>query len=119
MNVLQVKSATKIYGSKIKAKAIDHLSLSMQEGEFIAIMGASGSGKSTLLNLISGILPLTSGEILINGRNIAKLKEEEAAEFRRTQLGFVFQDFNLIDTLTIQENIMLPMMFQNLEPKKM
>ena len=119
MNVLSVDQATKVYGNKIKVMAVDHLSLSVTEGEFVAIMGASGSGKSTLLNLISGILPLTSGEIRIGGEDISRLKEGEAARFRRDKLGFVFQDYNLVDTLTIGENIMLPLMFQKKDPDTM
>ena len=119
MNVLSVDQATKIYGNKVKVWAVDHLSLSVMEGEFVAIMGPSGSGKSTLLNLISGILPLTSGEIRVGEEDISRLKEEEAARFRRDKLGFVFQDYNLVDTLTIGENIMLPLMFQKKEPGTM
>lgn len=119
MNVLSIDQATKIYGSRVKVRAVDHLSLSVDEGEFVAIMGASGSGKSTLLNLISGILPLTSGAIRIGGEDISQLKEEEAARFRRDRLGFVFQDYNLVDTLTIGENIMLPLMFQQEDPASM
>lgn len=119
MNVLSVDQATKIYGNKIKVRAVDRLSLSVMEGEFVAIMGASGSGKSTLLNLISGILPLTSGEIRVEGKDISQLKEEEAARFRREKLGFVFQDYNLVETLTIGENIMLPLMFQKMDPTSM
>lgn len=119
MNVLSVDQATKIYGSRVKVRAVDHLSLSVDEGEFVAIMGASGSGKSTLLNLISGILPLTSGTIRIDGKDISQLEEEEAARFRRDNLGFVFQDYNLVDTLTIGENIMLPLMFQRADPDAM
>ncbi|HAJ74479.1 MAG TPA: bacitracin ABC transporter ATP-binding protein [Lachnospiraceae bacterium] len=119
MNVLSVDQATKIYGNKVKVRAVDHLSLSVMEGELVAVMGPSGSGKSTLLNLISGILPLTSGEIRIGGEDISRLKEEEAARFRRDKLGFVFQDYNLVDTLTIGENIMLPLMFRKKDPDTM
>lgn len=119
MNVLSVDQATKIYGNKVKVRAVDHLSLSVMEGELVAVMGPSGSGKSTLLNLISGILPLTSGEIRIGGEDISRLKEEEAARFRRDKLGFVFQDYNLVDTLTIGENIMLPLMFRKRDPDTM
>lgn len=119
MNVLSVNQATKIYGNKVKVRAVDHLSLSVMEGELVAVMGPSGSGKSTLLNLISGILPLTSGEIRIGGEDISRLKEEEAARFRRDKLGFVFQDYNLVDTLTIGENIMLPLMFRKRDPDTM
>lgn len=119
MNILTVDKATKIYGSKVKVKAVDHLSLSVEEGEFIAVMGASGSGKSTLLNLISGILPLSSGEIRVDGEDISHYKEKEAARFRREKLGFIFQDYNLVDTLTIGENIMLPLMFRKKTPQYM
>lgn len=119
MNVLSVEQVTKIYGSKVKIRAVDHLSLAVEKGEFIAVMGASGSGKSTLLNLISGILPLTSGEIRIDGKDISRLNEEEAAQLRRDKLGFVFQDYNLVDTLTLGENIMLPLMFQKKDPDTM
>ncbi len=119
MKVLSIQNATKIYGSSVKVKAINQLSLEVNEGEFVAIMGASGSGKSTLLNLISGILPLTSGDIFIRGKSILKMTEEESAVFRRDELGFVFQDYNLIDTLTIGENIMLPLMFKSKDVRAM
>ena len=119
MKVLSIQKATKIYGSSVQVKAVDQLSLEVNEGEFIAIMGASGSGKSTLLNLISGILPLTSGDIFIRGKSILGMTEEESAIFRRDELGFVFQDYNLVDTLTIGENIMLPLMFTGKDVKTM
>ena len=119
MSILSIDQATKIYGSKVKVRAVDHLSLTVEEGEFVAVMGASGSGKSTLLNLICGILPLTSGEIRVGGEDISGMKQEEAARFRREKLGFVFQDYNLVDTLTIGENIMLPLMFQKADPASM
>lgn len=119
MKILSIRNVTKIYGSSIQVKAIDQLSLEVNEGDFIAIMGASGSGKSTLLNLISGILPLTSGDIFIKGKSILGMSEEESAIFRRDELGFVFQDYNLIDTLTIGENIMLPLMFTGRDVKIM
>ena len=119
MTILTIDHASKIYGTNVQVRAVNDLSMRMEEGEFIAIMGASGSGKSTLLNLISGILPLSSGEIRIGGRDISHLSESEAAEFRRNELGFVFQDFNLVDTLTIRENIMLPLMMRRIPPARM
>ena len=119
MAILTIDHASKIYGTDVQVRAVNDLSMNMEEGEFVAIMGASGSGKSTLLNLISGILPLSSGEIRIDGRDISCLGESQAAEFRRNELGFVFQDFNLVDTLTIRENIMLPLMMRRVPPARM
>lgn len=105
-DMLKVKNVEKYYGSKNNVtKALDRVSFDVADGEFIAIMGASGSGKTTLLNCISTIDTVSSGEIMIDGKNIAELPTGELAKFRREQLGFVFQDFNLLDTLTIEENI--------------
>lgn len=112
MNILSFKNVSKIYGDTVKYTAINNFSFSIDEGELVAIMGPSGSGKSTLLNLVAGILSPTSGEIMVSEKNISTLNEDESAKFRRTQLGFVFQDFNLVDTLTIEENIMLPLMLK-------
>lgn len=119
MNLLELNNVSYVYGDVVKSKGLDNLSLTTQKGEFVAIMGPSGSGKSTLLNVISGILPATSGSVLVAGRNIANLHDDEAALFRRNTLGFVFQDFNLVETLTVRENIMLPLMFKNEEVKSM
>lgn len=108
--ILQVKNVTKYYGSgSIVTKALDGISFFVQKGEFIAIMGASGSGKSTLLNVIATIDRISSGDICINGKHIQNMKENELSAFRRDQLGFVFQEYNLLDTLTISENIVLPL----------
>lgn len=104
--MLQVKNIEKYYGSKNNVtKALDRISFDVAQGEFIAIMGASGSGKTTLLNCISTIDTVSAGEILLDGENIADLPAGELARFRRERLGFVFQDFNLLDTLTVEENI--------------
>lgn len=108
--ILSLKNVTKYYGSKtVVTKALDGLSFDVAEGEFTAIMGASGSGKSTLLNVISTIDRASSGEITIRGQELARMKENKLSDFRRDQLGFVFQDYNLLDTLTIEENIVLPL----------
>ncbi|MDE7313975.1 MAG: ABC transporter ATP-binding protein [Eubacterium sp.] len=109
-SILQVKDVTKYYGrGSVVTKALDGISFSVGKGEFLAVMGASGSGKSTLLNVIATIDRVSSGEICLNGMHLSKLKETQLAAFRRDQLGFVFQDYNLLDTLTIAENIVLPL----------
>lgn len=107
--MLQVKQASKIYEGKIAYRALTDINLTIDEGEFVGIMGPSGSGKTTLLNMIATIDEPTTGEILINGRNPHVLKKEQLAKFRRRELGFVFQDFNLLHTLTVEENIVLPL----------
>lgn len=106
INMLQVKNVEKYYGSKNNVtKALDRVSFDVEDGEFIAIMGASGSGKTTLLNCISTIDTVSAGCILLDGKDITELPSRELAKFRRERLGFVFQDFNLLDTLTVEENI--------------
>ena len=109
MSVLNIKDVTKVYEGKVTHRALNQLSFEVEDGEFIAIMGPSGSGKTTLLNLISTIDQPTSGEIIINGVNPRTLNRNEHAYFRRRQLGFVFQDFNLLPMLTVEENIVLPL----------
>ena len=105
---LEIKNLKKYYGTRNNiTKAVNDLSLEIEEGEFVAIMGASGSGKTTLLNCISTIDEVTSGHIYIDGKDITELQEKKLAKFRRENLGFIFQDFNLLDTLTISENISL------------
>lgn len=106
--VLRVSNIEKYYGRKGNiTKAINNISFSVEEGEFIGVMGASGSGKTTLLNCISTIDKVTSGHIHISGNDITKLNSKKVAKFRREELGFIFQDFNLLDTLTAYENIAL------------
>ncbi len=113
-NILQIKNIEKYYGNKASlTKALDNISFEVAKGEFVAIMGASGSGKTTLLNSISTIDKVTSGHIIIGGEDITKLKGNKLNKFRREELGFIFQDFNLLDTLTAYENIALALSIQN------
>ena len=116
--MLQVQNIEKYYGSKNNVtKALDRVSFDVEAGEFLAIMGASGSGKTTLLNCISTIDAISAGKILLDGVSVAGLSESELAKFRRERLGFVFQDFNLLDTLTIEENIGLALSLNHQDPK--
>ena len=116
--MLQVRNIEKYYGSKNNVtKALDRVSFEVDDGEFIAIMGASGSGKTTLLNCISTIDTVSAGDILLDGESIAALPPRELARFRRERLGFVFQDFNLLDTLTLEENIGLALSLNNTDPE--
>ncbi len=118
--VVEIKDLKKDYISKKnKYVALDGVDFSMENGEFVGIMGPSGSGKSTLLNILATIDSATEGEVKIGGKEISKLSEKETNEFRRTELGFVFQDFNLLDTLTLRDNILLPLTFSNQKVKKM
>lgn len=109
MTVLEVIELTKRYGTgESEVIALDHVSFSVEKGEFVAIVGASGSGKSTLMNLIGGVDVPTSGSVRIDGQEIAKMNESELAIFRRRNIGMIYQFYNLIPTLTAEENIMLP-----------
>ena len=117
--ILKIDKVEKYYGSRSSlTKAIDNISFSVEKGEFVAIMGASGSGKTTLLNCISTIDRVTSGHIYVAGMDITKLKGNALNKFRREELGFIFQDFNLLDTLTAYENIALALSIQNVVPSK-
>lgn len=107
--MLQVEKLHKVYGQNMQYEALKGIDLTVKGGEFVGIMGPSGSGKSTFLNLIATIDQPTSGKILLNGKNPNELDQEKIAQFRRTQLGFVFQAFNLLPTLTVEENIVLPL----------
>lgn len=109
MDMLQVRHLSKVYGGKVTYRALSDIDFTVAKGEFVGIMGPSGSGKTTLLNMLSTIDSPTSGEVLINGKNPYQLKKNQLAVFRRQQLGFIFQDFNLLDTLTLAENIVLPL----------
>lgn len=116
-NILKVEKIEKFYGNRTSlTKAINNISFEVEKGEFVAIMGASGSGKTTLLNCISTIDKVTSGHIFVGGDDITKLKGNNLNKFRREELGFIFQDFNLLDTLTAYENIALALSIQNVKP---
>ena len=118
MEILKVSNICKYYGNRSNlTKAIDNISFDVNEGEFVGIMGASGSGKTTLLNSISTIDKVTAGHILINGVDVTMLRGEKLNKFRREDLGFIFQDFNLLDTLTGYENIALALTIQKVKPK--
>ena len=117
--ILKVKNIQKYYGGKGNVtKAIDNISFNVYEGEYIGIMGVSGSGKTTLLNCISTIDTVTSGNIYIDNKNITEMKNKEISKFRREKLGFIFQDFNLLDTLTAYENIALALTITKVNPKE-
>ncbi|EOT2958799.1 ABC transporter ATP-binding protein [Clostridium perfringens] len=118
-NILSVENIEKYYGNKDNiTKAIDNINFKVDKGEFVGIMGPSGSGKTTLLNCISTIDNVTTGSIVINGKDITKLKSKQLEKFRRDELGFIFQDFNLLDTLTAYENIALALTIQGKKPKE-
>lgn len=114
MNILEVKDLTKIYGNdENNVVALDHVSFTVEKGEFIAIVGSSGSGKSTLLHLIGGVDKPTSGEVIVNGQNVYKKNENELAIFRRREVGLIYQFYNLIPILTVEENMTLPVLLDN------
>lgn len=117
--ILNVNNITKYYGSgSVVTRALDGVSFAVEQGSFTAIMGASGSGKSTLLNVIATIDRVSSGEILVGGSRVSGMKEEQLSAFRRDQLGFIFQEYNLLDTLTIGENVTLPLNLKKESPGK-
>ncbi|SEO53415.1 bacitracin transport system ATP-binding protein [Amphibacillus marinus] len=118
MSILQATKIHKSYGNKFnRQEVLKGIDLTIEEGEFISIMGASGSGKTTLLNVLSTIDKLTKGSFHIGTQNMTRLKEKQLAAFRKEHLGFIFQDYNLLDTLTVKENILLPLSISNI-PKK-
>lgn len=117
--LLRAENIEKYYGSLgTVTRALDQLSFHVCKGEYISIMGASGSGKTTLLNCLSTIDSVSAGHIMLDGKDITKLREEELAAFRRDNLGFVFQEYNLLDTLTLEENVALPLTIQGLGPEE-
>lgn len=112
MVILEVRNLKKIYTSRFggtKVQALSNVNFSVEKGEYTAIMGESGSGKTTLLNILAALDKPTGGEVILNGRSLSSIKESEIAAFRRDHLGFVFQDFNLLDTFTLEDNIYLPL----------
>ena len=118
-NILSVENIEKYYGNKENiTKAIDNITFKVDEGEFVGIMGPSGSGKTTLLNCISTIDKVSNGSIIINNQDITKLKSKNLDNFRRNELGFIFQDFNLLDTLTAYENIALSLTIKGEDSSK-
>ena len=122
MNVLEAKNITKTYGdlnTDNETKALNGVDVAIKKGEFIAIMGPSGSGKSTLINILSGILAPTCGTVTIEEKEIQSMDKYEIAVFRRRKLGFVFQEFNLLDHLTLAENVMLPMVLDKRKKEEM
>ncbi|AZV56425.1 ABC transporter ATP-binding protein [Clostridium sp. AWRP] len=117
--VIETKDLGKIYGSKAVAfTALHGINLKVEEGEFLGIMGPSGAGKTTLLNLLSTIDVPTTGNIIFNGKDITKLKNKELSLFRRDKIGFIFQDFNLLDTMTVEDNIALPLALSKVNHKE-
>ncbi len=122
MNILEVSGLQKIYTSRLggnKVEALKNVSFSVEEGEYVAIMGESGSGKTTLLNILAALDKPTSGSVSLSGRDLSKIKESEMAAFRRDNLGFVFQEFNLLDTFTLEDNIFLPLVLSGTPYREM
>ena len=122
MALLEVRNLKKIYTGRFGGKpvqALSNVSFSVEKGEYVAIMGESGSGKTTLLNIIASLDKPTSGEVLLNNRNIVTINEKEISAFRRDNLGFIFQDYNLLDTFSIQDNIFLPLVLAGKSYKEM
>ena len=120
MNILELNNIRKVYKTKnVETVALKDVNFSVEKNEFIAIMGESGSGKTTLLNVISTLDKQTNGKVVLNGKDISTLKESEVAKFRREKLGFVFQDFNLLDIFSNKDNIFLPMVLSDYKPKEM
>ncbi len=112
MAILEVSNVKKIYTTRFggnQVQALSDVSFSVEKGEYVAIMGESGSGKTTLLNILAALDKATSGLVLLNGKNLSTIREAEVSQFRRENLGFVFQDFNLLDNFNLQDNIFLPL----------
>ena len=119
--ILEVNNLKKVYGKKneVQTSALKDINFSVNKGEFIGIMGESGSGKSTLLNIIATLDKASAGQVFINGRNLTNIKDSEISKFRREELGFVFQDFNLLDTFNNRDNIILPLVLSEIPKNEM
>ena len=119
MKILEIKNLNKVYGvGDTKVVALDHVNFEIEQGEFVAIVGPSGSGKSTLMHILGGVDRATSGEVRIAGTNISKLNETDLAIFRRRNIGLIYQFYNLIPILTVEENMTLPILLDNRKPDK-
>lgn len=122
MSILEVKGLKKIYSTRFggnKVEALRNVNFTVEEGEYVAVMGESGSGKTTLLNILAALDKPTNGNVVLDGRDLSKIKEKDVAAFRRDNLGFVFQDFNLLDTFTLEDNIYLSLVLAGKSYKEM
>lgn len=122
MTILDVKGLKKTYSTRLggnKVEALKNINFSVEDGEYVAIMGESGSGKTTLLNVLASLDRQTSGSVILDGKDLSKIKDSEMAAFRRDNLGFIFQDFNLLDTFTVEDNIYLPLVLAGKSYKDM
>ncbi|HAR4971147.1 TPA: ABC transporter ATP-binding protein [Staphylococcus aureus] len=119
MTILSVQHVSKTYGKKHTFQALKDINFDIQKGEFVAIMGPSGSGKTTLLNVLSSIDQISSGSVIANGQELNKLNQKALAKFRKESLGFIFQDYSILPTLTVKENIMLPLSVQKMSKATM
>lgn len=122
MSILEVSNLKKVYSTRLgsnRVEALKNVNFSVEKGEYVAIMGESGSGKTTLLNILAALDKPTSGTVLLEGRNLSQVKEAQVATFRRDNLGFVFQEFNLLDTFTLEDNIYLPLVLSGMPHKEM
>ena len=122
MAILEVNNLKKVYTTRLggnQVEALKNLSFSVEEGEYVAIMGESGSGKTTLLNILAALDKPTGGQVILNGKDIVDIREKEISAFRRENLGFVFQDFNLLDNFSLKDNIVLPLVLSGVDYKEM
>lgn len=122
MSYLEISGVKKIYSTRLgsnKVEALKNVSFNVEKGEYVAVMGESGSGKTTLLNILAALIPATSGKVILDGKNLSDIKEKEMAQFRRENLGFVFQEFNLLDTFSLEDNIYLPLVLSGKNYKEM
>ena len=122
MSIVEVRGLKKIYSTRFggnKVEALRNVNFTVEEGEYVAVMGESGSGKTTLLNILAALDKPTNGNVVLDGKDLSKIKEKDVAAFRRDNLGFVFQDFNLLDTFTLEDNIYLPLVLAGKNYKEM